>query len=53
MQNTSTQIRNEETSMQNTVKRPKKATVEFLKQFARVYTFTPLVTASLGGFVAN
>ena len=39
--------------MHQNVKRPKKTTVNFLKQFARVYTFTPMVTASLGGFVAN
>ncbi len=39
--------------MQHPVARPKKATVEFLKQFARAYTFCALMPAGLGEFIAN
>ena len=53
MQKTSTPVKTEETSMQHPVARPKKATVEFLKQFARAYTFCALMPAGLGEFIAN
>ena len=33
--------------------KPKRATVELLKQYARVYTCIRLMPAVLGGFVAN
>lgn len=35
------------------VLKPKKATVEFLKQFARAYTYQRMMPAGLGNFVAN
>lgn len=53
MQKTSTPVKAEETSMQQAVARPKRATVEFLKQFARAYTFCAMVPAGLGEFIAN
>ena len=53
MQKTSTRIKHEETSMQQVGPRPRKATVEFIKQFARVYTFNPLITVGLGGLIVN
>lgn len=33
--------------------KPKKATVDFIKQFARVYAFSTMMPASLGAFIAN
>ena len=51
MQKTSTQL-NYGTETK-TVKRPKQSTVNFLKQFARVYTFSEMMPAGLGNFVAN
>ena len=53
MQKTSTKIKQEETSMQQVEIRPRRSTVEFIKQFARAYTFNPLLTVGLGGFIAN
>ena len=46
MQKTSTQL-SYETEVK-TVKRPKQSTVDFLKQFARVYVFNELMPAGLG-----
>lgn len=53
MQKTSTTIKHEEKSMQRVDQRPRKATVEFIKQFARVYTFNPILTVGLGGLIVN
>lgn len=54
MQETSTPVKPEETIMQQApVAHPKRATIEFLKQFARVYTFCAAVPAGLGEFIAN
>ncbi len=33
--------------------KPKKATVELIKQFARAYTFSGMMPAGLGAFIAN
>lgn len=51
MHKTSTQV-NYETKEQP-VKGPKTTTVEFLKQFARVYSFSVMMPAGLGNFLAN
>jgi hypothetical protein len=32
---------------------PRKSTIEFLKQFARAYSYSRKLPAGLGGFVAN
>ncbi len=32
---------------------PRKSTVEFLKQFARIYTYNNMTTPQLGSFMAN
>lgn len=53
MQKTSTQIKQEENVIQQVDDRPRKATVDFIKQFARVYTFNPLLTVGLGGLIVN
>ena len=51
MHKTSTQV-NYETKEQP-VKGPKATTVDFLKQFARVYSFSMMMPAGLGNFLAN
>lgn len=35
------------------VQEPKKSTIEFLKQFARAYSFQQDLPLNLGGFIAN
>ncbi len=32
---------------------PRKSTIDFLKQFARAYSFNRQMPANLGGFIAN
>ena len=54
MQKTSTPIKSaQRNEHQASVARPRRATIEFIKQFARVYTFCAAVPAGLGEFIAN
>ena len=53
MQKTSTPVKAEETSMQQAVARPKRATVEFLKQFARVYQYNAELPRGLESMIVN
>ena len=52
MQKISTQLIKNENNVGKT-RGPRQATVNFLKQFARVYTCQALTTPKLSGFVAN
>lgn len=36
-----------------TEKMPSKSTLDFLKQFARAYSYNKQMPANLGGFIAN
>ena len=54
MQKTSTSITREQGCEQQTVvMKPKKATIDFIKQFARAYAFSAVMPVGLGNFVAN
>lgn len=52
MQKNSTLLLNEKRSMASAAK-PKKSTIEFLKQFARAYSYEPRMPYRLGSFIAN
>ena len=52
MQKTSTHYR-EENKVGQSFMGPKRSTVDFIKQFARAYSYNRMVPAGLGGFVAN
>lgn len=54
MQKNSTSLTGERRcEKQTTVMRPKKTTVDLIKQFARAYAFSAMMPAGLGHFVAN
>lgn len=53
MQKIFTQVKQEGSNMQQVEIRPRQSTVEFIKQFARVYSFNPFLKVGLGGFIAN
>ncbi len=53
MEKTVTSFSGEVSKVSKTALRPKQATVEFLKQFARAYSYHRLMPAGLGNFVAN
>ncbi len=53
MQKNSTQIKSSETEQIFIIAKPKKSTVNFLKQFARAYSFNSLLTPGLENFIAN
>lgn len=52
MQKNSTQLLNEKCSGFSAAK-PKKTTIEFLKQFARAYSYEKRLPYQLGNFIAN
>ncbi len=45
--------RNKQFSSESESKGPKKKSIEFIKQFARIYTYRPMAQPELGGFAAN
>lgn len=55
MQKTSTQVNRECRGGQreNMKIKPKKSTVELIKQFARAYAFSGMMPAGLGAFITN
>lgn len=53
MQKNSTQIKRPESDQIYIIAKPKKSTVNFLKQFARAYSFNALLTPGLEHFMAN
>ncbi len=54
MQKTSTPYTKEQRGgEQKMTMKPKKATVDFIKQFARVYAYSTMMPAGLGAFIAN
>ena len=54
MQKTSTPYTREQRGgEQKMTMKPKKATVDFIKQFARVYAYSTMMPAGLGAFIAN
>lgn len=52
LENYTEEIKFETTEEQVEVE-PKQATINFLKQFARAYTFTGITQPGLEGFIAN
>lgn len=52
MQKTSTHFNVEDRKMQQSMT-PRKSTVDFIKQFARAYSYSRRMPEGLGGFVAN
>lgn len=53
MQKTSTPTRGRRAVQQTVAIKPKKVTIDLIKQFARVYTFSGMMPAGLGSFIAN
>lgn len=53
MQKTFTQFNEDLKEREKVVYKPKKSSVEFIKQFARAYKAISIQPASLSGFVAN
>lgn len=53
MQKNSTPLNWEQSSGQQLKMKPKKSTVDLIKQFARIYSFSGLMPAGLGAFIAN
>ena len=53
MQKISTQLQSEKPTLQSTLRKPKKATVDFIKQFARGYKFNSMMPSDLGSLVLN
>ena len=55
MQKTSTSCKREHRceEVKMTTVKPKKATVDLIKQFARVYAFSSMMPVGLGSFIAN
>lgn len=55
MHKTSTSIPREQRCGEQKVAmvKPKKSTVDLIKQFARVYAFSGMMPAGLGSFIAN
>lgn len=54
MQKNSTQLLNAKTDgTQTNSAKPKNSTIEFLRQFAKAYTYQRQMPYQLGGFVAN
>lgn len=52
MQKTSTPFNVEGSKTQQTLT-PRKSTVDFIKQFARAYSYSRRMPSGLGGFVVN
>lgn len=53
MQKNSTQLLDKKCNGTTTVEKPKKTTIEFLKQFARAYSYENQLPYQLGNFIAN
>ena len=53
MPNSSTTIKGKAVSDSRLTMSPKRDTVEFLKKFARIYTYTTMMPIGLGAFMAN
>lgn len=56
MQKSSTQLCDRDSQFSQTkeiVAEPKKSTIKFLKEFARVYTYEKKFPLELGNFIAN
>ena len=55
MHKTSTSLPRERRCSEQTAAtvKPKKSTVDLIKQFARVYAFSSMMPAGLGTFIAN
>ena len=55
MQKTSTHLTREQRGGEQKMvtMKPKKATVDLIKQFARVYAFSTMMPTGLGAFIAN
>ncbi len=53
MVKSSTQEKREIKEQFKEIKTPRQSTVEFLKQFARIYTYNNMATPQLGSFMAN
>jgi hypothetical protein len=47
------ELKNEAISMSKTMLAPNKKTLDFIRQFARVYHFEPTLEQSLGSFILN
>lgn len=45
--------RNKQFSSESESKGPKKKSIEFIKQFARIYSYKPMTQPELGSFVVN
>ncbi len=53
MNENSTQVKNEINDETVVMSGPKESTVNFLKQFARIYSYNENVSNGLGEFIAN
>ena len=53
MQKNATQFIQNKRNGTTTVEKPKKSTIEFLKQFARAYSYEKDQPYQLGNFIAN
>ena len=53
MVKSSTLIKSEIKEQFKEIKSPRKSTIEFLKQFARTYTYSSMAPLELGSFMAN
>lgn len=53
MPNSSTTIKGKAVGSNRPALSPKRDTVEFLKKFARIYTYSAMMPIGLGAFMAN